>query len=189
MIPTTGNHLVAGIVISTNNKLYRIEQVAKLDAPKGTPAVIKSKLRCLDTDKVTEKLFKADEVIDQLALEEKFLEFLYMEEGFYLFLDIHSLEQIKIPPKVIGASGSYIKEAVELRATFYGNSVFTVELPQFLELMVLQIEGGDDDEVPVAEASKIAVLETGAKIRVPPFIETGDIIKVDTKNEEFVQRV
>ena len=71
---------------------------------------------------------------------------------------------------------------------FYGNSIFSVELPQFLELMVVKTEESES-AAHVANATKLAILETGAKVEVPMFIESGDIIKVDTQTNEYIQRV
>lgn len=182
------NNLSPGVVICFNDKLYRVETCVKSTMPK-TQSMITAKLRCLETDSILEEVFKPNQALQQVSLEERLLEFLYTENEEYLFLDINNLEQIRVSSSVIGSIGQYIKEGIEIRATFYAYSVYSVELPQFLELMVADIENVEDLEIQVTNNSKIAVLETGAKIRVPPFIEIGDIIKVDTKAEEYVQRV
>ena len=78
---------------------------------------------------------------------------------------------------------------MDLKASFYGDTIFAVELPQFLELMVAKIEGEDSPRASAPNATRVALLETGARIEVPPFIDVGDIIKVDTKTDEYIQRV
>jgi len=113
---------------------------------------------------------------------------MYLEGKDYLFLDIGSLEQVLVPSSVIEDKVNYLKEGIELKAMFYGTSIFSVELPQFLELMVVKTEAGEA-AVNVANATKVAVLETGAKIEVPLFVESGDIVKVDTHTNEYIQRV
>lgn len=178
------NQLNPGVTISLNGKLYRVESRVKVTVPKGTP-FIKAKLRDLNSQELVEKNFKLDQEIKDVALIERRLEFLYMEGKDYLFLDIHNLNQVLIPSKVIGNKINYLKEGVDVNASFYGDTIFTVELPQFLELMVAKTEAGKG----ASNGSRTAVLETGAKIDVPPFIEVGDIIKVDTLTEEYVQRV
>ena len=90
--------------------------------------------------------------------------------------------------KVVGSKASYLKEGVQVKGEFYGESLFAIELPQFLEIMVAKTDS-DDFDVPLTNSSKKATLETGAIIEVPPFIESGDIIKVDTTSKEYVQRV
>lgn len=189
MRPTmaTSNSLNPGMTISLNNKLYKVESSVKVTVPKGTP-FIKTKLRDLSNNEVIEKNFKLNQPIQDVTLTERKLEFLYVEGKDYLFLDIGNLEQVLIPSQVVGNKVNYLKEGVDLKASFYGDTTFSVELPQFLELMVVKTENIEED-ASAPNATKLAVLETGAKVEVPPFIEVGDIIKVDTKTDEYIQRV
>lgn len=180
------NQITAGMIVSVSEKLYRVESAVKVTVPKGTP-FIKAKLRDLASNKVVEKNFKPNQNIDDVSLVERPMEFLYLEGKDYLFLDTKSLEQVLIPTQVVGECVNFLKEGVELKASFYGDQVFAVELPQFLELMVAKLEG--EEGRSVGNASRVAVLETGAKVEVPPFIEVGDIIKVDTVSGDYIQRV
>lgn len=182
----TSNQLNPGMTISIGNKLYRVESSVKVTVPKGTP-FIKARLKDLSSNDIVEKNFKLNQPIKDVSLIERRLEFLYPEGEGFLFLDIVNLEQVHVPTSVISIKVNYLKEGVELKAFFYGETIFAVELPQFLELMVAKTLTDDDSDL--ANGAKIAVLETGAKIEVPPFIETGDIIKVDTKTDEYIQRV
>lgn len=181
------NNLNPGMTIQISGKLYRVESSIKVTVPKGTP-FIKTKLRDLVSQEVVEKSFKLNQNITDVSLIERKLEYLYVEGKDYLFLDIGNLEQVLVPADVIGNKVNYLKEGVDLKASFYGDTIFAVELPQFLELMVAKTQG-ESDHSPLANATKTAILETGAKIPVPPFIEAGDIIKVDTKTDEYIQRV
>ncbi len=181
----TSNQLNPGMTISIGNKLYRVESSVKVTVPKGTP-FIKAKLKDLGTHETIEKNFKLNQPIKDVSLIERRLEYLYLEGEEYLFLDVVNLDQVLVPMNIVGNKVNFLKEGVELKAFFYGETIFAVELPQFLELMVAKTQTEDDKE---GGGGKIALLETGAKIDVPPFIETGDIIKVDTKSEEYIQRV
>lgn len=181
----TSNQLIPGMTISLNQKLYRVESSVKVTVPKGTP-FIKAKLKDLNSNELVEKNFKLNQPIKDVALIERRIEFLYPEGNEYLFLDVVNLEQVLVPANIVGNKVLFLKEGVELKAFFYGDTIFNVELPQFLELMVAKILSEGERS---AIDTKTAVLETGAKIEVPPFIETGDIIKVDTKTEEYIQRV
>lgn len=178
------NQISPGMTISLNGKLYRVESSVKVTVPKGTP-FIKTKLRDVVDNELIEKNFKLNQPIKDVSLLERRLEFLYLEGKDYLFLDITNLEQILVPSPVVGNRVNYLKEGVEVKASLYGDTVFAIELPQFLELMVSKTE----NEGSSASAAKVAILETGAKVEVPPFIESGDIIKVDTKTDEYIQRV
>jgi elongation factor P len=183
----TSNQISPGMTISLNGKLFRVESFVKVTPPKGTP-FIKTKLRDLTSNDLVEKSFKLNQTLKDVSLIERKMEFLYLEGKDYLFLDIGNLNQILVPSQVIGEKINYLKEGVELKGSFYGDTIFAVELPQFLELMVAKTEN-ESGNFSNPNATKIAILETGAKIEVPPFIETNDIIKVDTKTDEYVQRV
>lgn len=184
---TTGNHIAPGMTINIGKKIYRVESSMKVNVARGTP-FIKTKLRDLLTDEVIEKNFKIDQEIKEVNLLEKRLEYLYPEDKDYLFLDIDNLEQEKIPISILGDKVNFLKEGVIIKAMFYGSSVFSIELPAFLELMVAKTES-TPDKLNVSNATKKAILETGAEVNVPVFIESGDIIKVDTHQKEFIQRV
>lgn len=183
----TSNQLNPGMTISVDGKIYRVESCVKVTVAKGTPFV-KTKLKNLMSEDMIEKNFKLGQPLQDVALIEKRLEYLYLEGKDYLFLDTGVLDQALVSAQVIGDKVNYLKEGIEVKAMFYGDSVFSIELPQFLELMVVKTEAAETP-VPVANATKTAILETGAKIDVPMFIETGDIVKVDTQTNEYIQRV
>lgn len=183
----TSNQITPGMTLCIDGKIYRVESSVKVTVAKGVP-FIKTKLKNLMTDEVVERNFKLQQEVEDVNLTERRLEYLYMEGKDYLFLDIGNLDQVLVPPDVIGDKVHYLKEGTELKAMFYGKAIFSVELLQFLELMVVKTEESDD-AVHVANATKIAVLETGARIEVPLFVESGDIIKVDTQTNEYIQRV
>lgn len=179
--------VVPGMTLSLDGKLYRVESVVKVTVPKGQP-FIKTTLRDLKSEKAVEKNFKVGQEVQNVQLEERAIEFLYLEGKNYLFLDVTKLDQVLISPEVIGESVNFLKEGIALNATFYGDTIFSVELPQFLELMVSKTsEGGEKGTL--SNSTKEAVLETGATIEVPPFIEAGDVIKIDTRTREYIQRV
>lgn len=176
-----------GMIIKVDEKLFRVESSVKVTVAKGTP-FIKTKLRDLSNDKVVEKNFKPTQQVEEAILKEKPLEFLYLEGSNYVFLDTANLEQVLIPSTIVSDNVHFLKEGISLNALLHGDKVFGVELPQFLELMISKIEG-EDEEGLIANTTKIAILETGAKVEVPPFIEVGDIIKIDTNTGDYIQRV
>lgn len=181
------SQLTPGMTITMDGKLYRIESSVKVTVPKGSP-FIKTKLRELTSGDLVEKNFKPNQEVTEVQLQERRLEYLYKEGKNYLFLDVDTLEQILVPAAIIGSKVDYLKEAIDLKALAYGTVIFSVELPQFMELMIVSIDTGAED-AHASTTSKIAELETGARLEVPPFIEVGDIIKVDTGSEEYIQRV
>jgi elongation factor P len=180
---TTAGQITPGMILSLDGKIYRVEASTKVTVAKGTP-FIKTKLRNLFDDTTIEKNFKPDQVVQEVSLVERSLEFLYPEGKEFLFLDVGNLEQVLVPSIVLSEKVHYLKEGVQVKAMFYGEAIFGVELPQFLEIMIVKTEPAG-----AGSTTKKAILETGAKIPVPLFIESGDVIKVDTQTNEYIQRV
>lgn len=183
---TTSNNIVPGITIEWQKKIYRVESTVKVSVAKGTP-FIKMSLRDIMTDKITEKNFKLEQEVKEVTLAEHVLEYLYPEGKDYLFFDVDTLDKVKVSTAVLGDKVLFLKEGVPVKAMFYGDTVFSVELPQFLELMVVKTSDKEDKEL--AASVKEGLLETGAKVDVPLFIEVGDVIKVDVQTLEFIQRI
>jgi elongation factor P len=183
---TTANQITPGMTLNIDGKIYRVESSVKVTVAKGTPFV-KTKLRNLITDETIEKNFKLDQTVQEVSLLERTLEFLYPEAKEYLFLDIGNLEQVVVPATILADKVHYLKEGIQVKAMFYGDTIFAVELPQFLEIMVVKTDGAE--AAARSASTKKAVLETGAKIEVPLFIESGDVIKVDTQTNDYIQRV
>lgn len=180
------DQIVPGMILSIDEKLYRVESVLKVTIPKRQP-FIKTKLHAFADDKVVEKNFKVGMQVKEASLEERKLEYLYLEGKDYLFLDTTTLDQVPVSAEIIGDKVHFLKEGVELLATFYGDTIYSVELPQFLELLVAKTDG--KEEGALSNSTKKAVLETGAVIEVPRFIEAGDVIKVDTRTKDYIQRI
>lgn len=184
---TTSNQLSPGMTIELDAKIFRVESSIKVSVAKGVPFV-KTKLKDLMSGETIEKNFKVGQEISEVTLKERRLEFLYTEGKEFVFLDIDNLDTVFVNRDVIGEKANFLKEGIQLKAMFYGDAIFSVELPQFLELMVIKTES-PNSKISVSNASKIATVETGAQVEVPLFIETGDIIKVDTHSKEYIQRV
>ena len=187
----TSNQIAPGMTLSIKGKIYRVESSVKVTVARGMP-FIKTKLKNLMSDEVIEKNFKPDQEIEEAALVPKHIEYLYPEGKTYVFLDVDNLDQITVPVDVIGEKINFIKEGIQIKAMFYGDAIFSIELPQFLELMVMKTEEIDAKGIEgkaMASSSKTAIIETGASIDVPTLIEAGDIIKVETHSGEYIQRI
>jgi len=186
---TTSNQLTPGMTISVDDQIYRVVSSVKVTVAKGKgKPFIKAKLTSLSSNQEVEKNFKPDQKIDEVNLAERRVEFLYPEGKDFLFLDIDLLNQVVVSSEIVNEKVHYLKEGIQLKAMFYGDDVFAIELPQFLELTVVKTQACES-KISVSNATKIAILETGAKVEVPLFIEAGDIIKVDTHAGEYIQRV
>jgi len=177
------SQLMFGMTVVVAKKPYRVENTVKVSSRGST--FIKTKLRHLHSNDVIEKNFRPNQELEQVSLEDHSLEYLYPEGKEYIFLDLNTLDIVNVPSSVIGAAVSYLKEGTEVKGSCFGKQIFSLELPQFLELMVSAIDTGSAKE----EESRVAVLETGAEVEVPLFVDVGDIVKVDTKAQEYIQRV
>ncbi|MCH9620859.1 MAG: Elongation factor P [Chlamydiia bacterium] len=186
-VSVTSNQITPGMIINLENEIYRVESSVKVTMARGVPFV-KTKLKNLMNDEVVEKSFKQNQNVVEVKLNERKLEYLYLEDKKHLFFDIENLEQVLVDQDIVGGKDNYLKEGIIVDAHFYGETIFSVELPQFLELLVVKTEDLDASN-PMSASNKRAVLETGARLEVPMFIDSGDIIKVDTANEEYVQRI
>ncbi len=184
----TASQLSPGMTISIEKNIYRVEHAVKVSSASKANPFVKVKLRDLHSEELLEKNFKPTQEVDEVSLGEHKLEFLYVEGDHFVFLDTSTLELMNVPEEIIGSKMNYLKEGIEVKALCYGTSTFSIDLPQFLELMVSSIET-DDDSGRFERGARVATLETGAKIEVPPFIDVGDIVKVDPKSEEYIQRV
>jgi len=178
-------HLAPGSTIVIAKKIYRVESAMKVSVPRGQ-SFVKTKLRDLTTNKLVEKNFKLNQDVQEAALEERKLEFLYCEKDRYIFLDVQTLDEVSVSSTIMGKKMNYLKEGIEVKASFFSGQIFAVELPQYLELMVVDIIVPSRGR---GTTGRVAQLETGAKIEVLPFIEVGDIVKIDTRSEEYIQRV
>lgn len=182
------NQLAHGMTISLGeNKYYRVESATKVTVQK-TMQLIKVKLRNIFNDEIIEKTFKPTQKVEEVSIQDHKLEYLYPQDGTFVFLDITTLDLVSVGKGGIGEAVYFLKEGTEVKASCFGKTIFSIELPQFLELMVSSI-GGTSKRSSEDGAMRIAKLESGAEIEVPPFVDVGDIVKVDTKSKEYIQRV
>lgn len=180
------DQLVTGMIISVQDNLFRVEGVTKVNMPKGGN-LIKVKLRDLSNHTIAEKNFKISQTLEEVDMKESSLEFLYEEGKNYIFLDTNTIDQVVVSKEIIGDKILYLKEGIEVKGMLYDDKVYLIELPQFLELNIAKILEEEDQEN--ITGTRKATLETGAVIEVPPFVEIGDVIRVNPHTEEYVQRV
>lgn len=186
-VSVTSSQITPGMIINLEDEVYRVESSVKVTMARGVPFT-KTKLKNLLNDEVIEKSFKQNQTVVEVKLNERELEYLYLEDKKHLFFDIENLEQVLVDQEIVTTKDNYLKEGIIVNSHFYGETIFSIELPQFLELLVVKTEELDASN-PMSASNKRAILETGARLEVPMFIENGDIIKVDTENEEYVQRI
>jgi elongation factor P len=175
-----------GMTILYDGQLYRILYFQHVKPGKGG-AFVRTKLKDLGSGATIDKTFKAGEKMEQAILETKKMQYLYKDE-YYNFMDTETYEQIQLNDKLLEDQKDYLMENMELYVVFYKGKPISIELPIAIESKVVKTEPGLKGDT-VSSSFKPAVIETGAKIMVPLFINTGDVIKIDTRTGEYITRM
>lgn len=150
-------------------------------------AVMKTKLRNLRTGAVVSKTFQGNDKIKPASLDSRVAQFLYGEGDAYTFMDTTTYEQFTVPGKVAGESARFLKEGLEVDLLEFKGQIIAVDLPIKVEYKVTETDPGLKGDT-VSGGSKPAVLESGAKITVPLFVQTGDRVRVDTRTGNYLER-
>lgn len=185
MISTNDFH--TGLTIELDGDIYTVVEFQHVKPGKGS-AFVRSKLKNLRTGAVTERTFRAGEKVPRAHLERKEMEYLYNGGEEYYLMDLESYEQMALSAAQMGDAVKYLKENEKLNVVMYQDKVIGVELPNTVELKVTATEPGVKGDT-AAGGSKPATLETGLVVQVPFFINTGDIIRVDTRSGQYLERV
>ena len=151
-------------------------------------AIVRTKLKNLKTGSVVDETFKAGEKLETPDLEERSMQYLYRAEDLCYFMDTENYEQLPLTTEQLGDAIKFLKENMVVKVLFYKGSPLTVELPIFVELMISKTEPGVRGDT-ASGGSKPAVLETGATVKVPFHLNEGDIIRIDTRTSEYVEKV
>ena len=178
-----------GLCIEFNDQLFQIVSFQHVKPGKG-PAFVRTKLKNVKTGKVIDNTFNSGVRINVVRIERRQYQYLYKDEMGYNFMHVETFEQISIPESMIDNPG-LLKEGGIVDINFHAEqeSPLTVEMPPFVEMAVTYTEPGDRGNTATSTALKPATLETGAEVMVPIFINTGDIIKVDTRDNSYSERV
>ena len=169
-----------------DGEIFTIVEFQHVKPGKGG-AFVRSKLKNARTGAVTDKTWRAGEKMDQAILERRPMQFLYERDGDYHLMDMETYDQITIARAMIGDVVKYLKENTEISALTHEGRVINVELPFTMELEVAETDPGVRGDT-ASGGSKPAKLETGAVVQVPFFINVGDVIKVDTRTDAYLER-
>ena len=151
-------------------------------------AVIRTKLKSLRTGNVLEDTFRSGEKFDSPQLEEKKMQYLYEQDDLHYFMDTESFEQIPLTVAQLGEAKKFIKENMVVSILYYNDQPMSVEAPMFVELTVVETEPAFRGDT-ASGSNKPAKLETGAMVKVPFHIMVGDILKIDTRTCEYIEKV
>ena len=175
-----------GVTFEMDGNVVQIIEFQHVKPGKGA-AFVRTKIRNVISGSVTEKTFNPTDKFPTAYVERKDMQYLYSDGDLYYFMDNETYENIPISKDVLGDNFKFVKENMDCKVLSYKGKVFGVEPPFFIELEVTQTDPGFKGDT-ATNATKPAVLETGAEIRVPLFINEGDQIKVYTRTGEYMER-
>jgi elongation factor P len=176
-----------GLTIELDGKLYQVVDYQHIKMGRGS-AQVRLKLRDIRSGHNIERSFQASEKFTRARLDSRIMQYLYNDGDAYYFMDEETFEQIPIDASQLGDVTDYLKEGMSLTVSSYKGKLIGVELPVAVELEVAETGPGFKGDTATA-GNKPAKLETGITIQVPMFINNGDIIKVDTRTGEYLERI
>ena len=177
-----------GMVLEMDSGLWAITYFQHVKPGKGG-AFVRTKLKNVLSGQVVEKTFRAGEKVTSVRLLRRPVNYSYSDGQLYYFMDQESFEMIPISGDLIGeAQLKYLKENMECEGLVHDGAVIAVELPDFVELVVVQTDPGLRGDTAQG-GSKPATLETGAEVQVPLFVEQGDVVRVDRREHKYLERV
>ena len=181
------NNLRRGNTIEISGVLHKVMDQKHVKPGKG-PAFMRVSLKNMDTGAIFEETFRTNEKFKKARVENKAAVYLYNDGYSYIFMDQETAEQYPVSDEEVGDNKKYIADSCEVTLVIYKNKPIAIEVPSAVELEVVETEPGVRGDT-ASGGSKPAALETGAVIQVPFFINVGDKIRVDTRNNEYVERV
>lgn len=151
-------------------------------------AIVKTKIKNLRTGSMIEEAFKGGEKLNTPNLEEKSMQYLYNQDNMYFFMDMETYEQFPLSTEQMGESKKFLKDNMPVKVHYFKGIPLNVEMPIFVELKIAKTAPGVRGDT-ASGGSKPAVLETGMTVKVPFHLNEGDIIKIDTRTSEYIERV
>jgi elongation factor P len=173
--------------IEIDGEPYAIVEFQHVKPGKGG-AFVRTKMKSLKSGNVIDRTFRAGEKVDVPELEEKTMQYLYAADKDRVLMDTSSYEQISMSEKQLGDSVNYLKENMEIKVLYFKGQPINIDIPMFVELKIARTDPGVRGDT-ASGGSKPATLETGAVVKVPFYLNEGDVVKIDTRSGIFIERV
>ena len=180
-------HIRKGMIIIMDGTLYRVMEM-QLITPGRWKAMVQTKLRHIQNGSQTEHRFRSEERLEQAHLEEIEMEFLYEQGGEYIFMNLENYEQVSLSAEAMGDAVKYLKPNTVIEVELFDGKPVGINLPNAMDLKVTSTEPRLQGATKTS-LYKPAVLETGVVVQVPEFIKEGDVIRVDTRDDKYLERV
>lgn len=176
-----------GLTIEMDNNVYQVIDFQHVKPGKGA-AFVRTKLRDIKNGGVVEKTFRPTEKCPQAHIDRLDMQYLYSDGDLYYFMDVNTFDQFALNEDAVGDALEFVKENDMVKMLSHNKQVFAIEPPLFVELIITDTEPGFKGDTATG-ATKPAVVETGATVYVPLFVEQGDKISIDTRTGEYLKRV
>lgn len=183
---STGN-FQKGIFINFRNEPHQIINYEFYNPGKGS-AVVRSRLKCLKTGRVTDFTFKSGETVEEIPVDTREMQYLYKQGNEYVFMNQVNFEQVNLTQEMIGDFTKFMKEGDILQILLYEGNPLGVRAPKKVRLLVTQADEAVRGNSITGGAKKTVIVETGAAIAVPLFIKQGELVVIDTETGEYVER-
>jgi elongation factor P len=176
-----------GITFELEGQVFQVVEFQHVKPGKGA-AFVRTRLKNVITGATIEKTFNPTDKMPKAHIERKDMQYLYNDGDLYYFMDTETYEQLPISKDTVGDTFKFVKENMIVKILSFKGTVFGIEPPTFVELEVTETEPGFKGDTATG-ATKPATLETGATVKVPLFINQGDLIRIDTRTGEYLERV
>jgi elongation factor P len=180
------NNFRQGLVISLDGQLYSVVDFSRIKPGKGG-AYVKTKLRRLSDGNILERTFRSEEKVEDVRLDQKSMQFLYRDGDLLYLMDNETYEQQPLTVQQLGDAVQFLAEGATIQVEFYQSEPVGVQLPTSVELAVTSTDPGVRGDTATG-GSKPAELTTGYVVQVPLFIRTGDVVRIDTRTGEYLER-
>jgi elongation factor P len=179
--------LKKGMCIKHENDLYRVVE-AQHKTPGNLRGMVQAKIRNLKTGSISDHRFRSVDMVERAILDESQMEYLYQDGDMYHFMNNETFEQVGLSDEVLGDAVSYLIPNIKIGIEFYEGRPVGIDLPLNVTMKVIETEPAIKG-ASVSNVGKPAKMETGLVVQVPPFINEGDVIRIDTSTGSYVERV
>ena len=182
----TTSDIKKGVVLLEKGKRMKVLEFLHVKPGKGN-AFVRTKLRDIQTGKVVEKKFIAGAKIELIRIDAKEMQYLYKDGDSYVFMDSQTYDQINVPAEIISNKINFLKPGQNVKILFDGALIIDIRLPAHVNLKVRHTEPGERGNTATG-ANKPAIVETDYVVNVPLFINSGDVLTIDTRSGEYIER-
>lgn len=177
----------SGFTFKIDGDLWSVVEFQHVKMGRGG-ALVRTKLKNLQTNRVLEKTFRSGEKVDEVMVQRKPMQYLYKDSEAFVFMDQETYDQLSVSPAIVGDAQKFLKEGEIVSIALHEENPVYLDMPVAVELKIKKTDPGLKGDT-ASGGGKPAILETGAVVSVPLFLSEGDIVKIDTRNGAYLERV